>query len=117
MKNQFIFLLTLFILLSSCHKDEEIVAPTPTCDFTVEFVTFQAFCSFAPKLHPTVKVPMGLNFKGERIDSDKYLFFWDGAPFGGAKSIIYNELPITVKIIEKATDCEVLVTLDKDFFD
>lgn len=98
----------------SCSKSSD---DAPECDFDAADVEFATYCSFNPKLHPSVAFPCGLKYKGERIDNQKYSFSWGDSFDGSSKSLVYNDLPEEVTVVEKESNCSVTVSIDKSFFD
>jgi len=106
------------IALTSCTK-EAIITPTPPCELTSENIVIEPICSFNPKVQTTTAFPVQVLYNGESISHTNFEFNWSSdADFGGsAISISYDELPLTLTLIEKATDCEATAMLEQSYWD
>ncbi len=119
-------------LLASCSKDTEVVrdmdqvvsssakAATTTHDILCIFddgdVEIHPFCNANPIDFPETSFPISVVLNGERIFHIGYSYEWSTGSNGSAISISYNELPVTLTLTEGATGCQIVLTLDQDYW-
>lgn len=107
------FLFLTALLFSSCVQQE---SETIECDFTEEVCKIVPFCTWPPSPDATIQLPVAFQYNGDFVSHENYQFNWSSDPdFGsGAIGLFYDDLPVTVTVIEIATGCEVEVTLSAD---
>ena len=102
---------SLFII--SCGKSEEMEEKILDCEFTQELCELKPFCTWPPVPNAIMPLPVVFFYDGNQVNHEEYKFEWSAYPdYGaGAISLRYDDLPITVKVTEIATDCMVELTL------
>lgn len=119
-------------LLASCSKDAAVVneldaeisshakaAPIThdiLCIFDGADVEIHPFCNADPIDFPETAFPISVILNEERIFHQGYSYEWSTGSTGSAISISYNELPVTLTLTEDATGCQVVLTLDQDYW-
>ena len=101
------------LLIISCGKSEENEEEVVDCDFTEELCELKPFCTWPPVPNSIMPLPVVFFYDGNQVDFEEYKFEWSAYPDyrAGAISLRYDDLPITVKVTELATGCEVDLTL------
>lgn len=100
--------------LISCDKEEMSNSETD-CE---QDLLLEPVCSFDPTVLTTVPFPIWVLIDGVQITSTEYTFVWSSdADFtGSAISATYDQLPLTVTVTEKSTDCVGEATLTADYW-
>ena len=101
------------IFFSSCEKQVE---ETLECDFNEEVCAIVPFCTWPPSPNASIPLPVQFQYNGEFASHEEYQYTWSSDPDfgGGAISLRYEDLPVTVNVLEIATGCEVEITLSAD---
>ncbi len=100
--------------MMSCGKSEE--EKVDNCVFTAELCEIKPFCVWPPAPNTPIPLPVAFQYNGVNAGSQNYAFEWSSnLSFGGsAISLSYEDLPVTVKVTEIETSCEVELTLTAD---
>lgn len=131
--NTRILLNVLFVfLLASCSKDAEIVnelnmeihshskAANTTystmCSLDDANAEIVPLCTANPADFADTAFPVYVFLNGERIPYDGYSYEWSTGSNGSAIAISYNDLPISLILIEEATGCQATLILDENYW-
>lgn len=114
--------LLLFALISistliSCSKEES-SQTNENCDHLALELSLDPLCTFYPASSPTTQFAVRVIYQGSPVELDGLTFLWESTgSVGSAALLTYDDLPIMVTVTEEETGCEVVLSIDSDYWE
>lgn len=127
MKTPINIVLLSFFFLAFFACDKTIVEPEKEkeeeeeniCDFHDDNLGFYSFFTFDPKTYPetTAAIALTVDTIHYTNTNKNHSVIWEDGFTDFAKSLKYNDLPISATVTQISTGCKASITLEKSFFD